>query len=350
MFHERLKLARKCKGLSLRDLATHINGAVSPQAIGKYERGEMMPSSTVCIALSKALGVSVSYLLSPSDIVLENVEFRKHVSTKARERALVEGAVLDHVDRYLQIEELLNFSSVPWDKPVEAPFMVKNFQDAEHAAEAVRVAWNLGGDPIPDMTELLEERGIKVLKLNFPSSVDGFTCKVRRPGTDGVPTVVCSINKSLERQRLTLAHELGHILLDVKNDCDEEKACQRFASAFLVPGEELFGGVGRRRNALGYEEIIEIKQMFGVSAAALVVRFRDLGIIKEATLKYIFSGMGRTWRKQEPNPLKRDESPRRFRRLCVRALAEKAISESKAAELLGLPVSKMERILSGPLE
>ncbi|MBF0139108.1 MAG: ImmA/IrrE family metallo-endopeptidase [Magnetococcales bacterium] len=350
MFHERLKLARRCKGLSLRNLATRINGAVSAQAIGKYERGEMMPSSTVCIALSKALGVSVSYLLSPSDIVLENVEFRKLVSTKARERALVEGAVLDHVDRYLQIEELLNLSSVQWDQPAETPFPVHGPEDIEHAAESVRSAWNLGGDPILDMTELLEERGIKVLKLDFPSSVDGFTCNIRRSGTDGVPTVICSTNKSIERQRFTLAHELGHLLLDVKGGFDAEKACQRFASAFLVPREELFGEVGTGRHAFGYGEIIEIKKMFGVSAAALVVRFRDLGIINEATLRKIFSGMGRHWRKQEPSPLERDESPRRFQRLCFRALAEKAISGSKAAELMGLPVSKMERILSGPLE
>ena len=104
----------------------------SAQAIGKYERGEMIPSSTVSIALSKALGGSMSYLLSPSDVSLEGVEFRKLASTKARERAIVslegvefrklastkareramvEGAVLDYVDRYLQVEQLLDISS-----------------------------------------------------------------------------------------------------------------------------------------------------------------------------------------------------------------------------------------------
>ena len=51
MFSERLKLARKREGLSLRDLASRIDGVVSAQAIGKYERG-------------------MSYLLSPSDALL----------------------------------------------------------------------------------------------------------------------------------------------------------------------------------------------------------------------------------------------------------------------------------------
>ena len=65
MFSERLKLARKRSGLSLRELSSNINGMVSAQAIGKYERGEMMPSSSVAIALADTLDVTTVYLLSP---------------------------------------------------------------------------------------------------------------------------------------------------------------------------------------------------------------------------------------------------------------------------------------------
>ena len=39
--------------------------------------------------------------------------------------------------------------------------------------------------------------------------------------------------------------------------------------------------------------------------------------------------------------------PTRFRRLCLRALAENEISESKAAELLRLRVSEIEGIMAG---
>ncbi|MYA91641.1 MAG: helix-turn-helix transcriptional regulator, partial [Synechococcus sp. SB0663_bin_10] len=95
MFSERLKLARKRHGLSLRNLSSRLTGLVSAQAIGKYERGEMMPSSPVAIALAKALDVSVSYLLSPSVLSLQAVEFRKKAATKAREQAMVKAAVLD---------------------------------------------------------------------------------------------------------------------------------------------------------------------------------------------------------------------------------------------------------------
>ena len=84
-----------------------------------------------------------------------------------------------------------------------------------------------------------------------------------------------------------------------------------------------------------------------MSAAALVIRLRDLGIIGEATATRIFRGIGRSWRTQEPCPLGQPESPKRFRRLCLRALSEDVMSESKAAELLGLRVSEIERVMVG---
>ena len=347
MFSERLKLARKRSGLSLRELSSNMSGMVSAQAIGKYERGEMMPSSSVAIALANALDVSTTYLLSPTLVSLESVEFRKLASTKVRERAMVEAAVLDHVDRYLQVEDLLDITSSVWEIPDGAPYSAETVEEGELTATRVREVWNLGGGPIPSMTALLEEHGIKVLKLDFPRAVDGLTCFVHRTDETAVPVIVYSTGESIERQRFTLAHELGHLVMDTPAGMPEEKICDRFASALLVPEDELIREVGRRRLDFGFGELVEIKKIFGVSAAALVIRMRDLGIIGEATVTRIFRGIGRSWRTQEPCPLAQPEPPKRFRRLCLRALAEDAISESKAAELLGMRVSDIERVMVG---
>ena len=80
--------------------------------------------------------------------------------------------------------------------------------------------------------------------------------------------------------------------------------------------------------------------MYGISASALVYRFKDLEIIDEQTMRKIYSGIGRTWRKEEPDSLTKeecDEEPKRFFRLCYRAIAEGLITMSKASELLRLP-------------
>src|SRR5690348_205029 len=104
MIGSRLKLAREAAGLSLRDLQDRINGLVSAQAIGKYERDEMMPSSSVLLALAKAVQVSPEYLLSKREVALSEIDFRRHTASGEKEQRAVSAMVVDYAERYLQIE------------------------------------------------------------------------------------------------------------------------------------------------------------------------------------------------------------------------------------------------------
>jgi Zn-dependent peptidase ImmA (M78 family) len=357
MIADRLKLARKKAGLSLRGLSDAMENRVTAQAIGKYERGESMPSSGVLMALGKALGVSLSYLMDTQGIELGGVEFRSKASTTARDRAKVETEVLEWIERYLQIEIVLELDSAEWQSPFARLHNLRNPEDAEKLANDVRVEWKLGLDPIPNMTELLEEKGLKVLTVTLPERISGFTCLVTR-ARDGMklPVIVVNDHFSLERRRLTLAHELAHRLIDT--DClpdrKEEKAANVFAGAFLMPREHLLREVGKNRSALGYKELIDLKRLYRVSGAALLMRLRQLEVISEAVLIYIFQTIGRGWRSQEPHELEGSdrrgyyERALRFERLCYRALAEGLISLSKAAELLRQPVQDVEVGLKGP--
>ena len=359
MIADRLRLARRKAGFSLRDLSAAMGEKVTPQAIGKYERGESTPSSGVLLALSKALGVSLAYLLDTQGIALSGVEFRTKANTSARDRALVETEVLEWIERYLQVERVLDLDSAHWHCPVAKPRKLNDSADAEKLAGEVRDKWNLGFDPIPDMTELLEEKGLKVLTVPLPERVSGFTCLVKRTdATDDaeLPVIVVNSRFSLERRRLTLAHELAHRLIDTGSlsDRDEEKAATVFAGAFLVPREHLQREAGKHRNALGHTELIELKRLYRVSGAALLMRLRQAGVISDAILIYAFQSVARGWRTQEPNELEAPnergqlERARRFERLCYRALAEGLISLTKAAELLRLPIPKVEAGLKGP--
>jgi Zn-dependent peptidase ImmA (M78 family) len=229
--------------------------------------------------------------------------------------------------------------------------------DAEKLASDVREEWKLGLDPIPNMTELLEEKGLKVLTVSLPLHVSGFTCLVGRgEGQPELPVIVVNNQFSLERRRLTLAHELAHRLIDAGSltEKDEEKATTLFAGAFLMPREHLQQEVGKHRNALGYKELIDLKRLYRVSGMALLIRLRQISVISESTLVYAFQSIARGWRTQEPEELESEnergqrERARRFERLCYRALAEGLISLTKAAELLRLPASEVEAGLKGP--
>src|ERR1700678_505420 len=111
MIADRIRLARSKAGLSLRGLSQAMKGRVTAQAIGKYERGEDIPSSGVLSALSKALGVSLSYLLDAQGVALSGVEFRTKANTTAKDRAHVETEVLEWIERYLQVELVLDLDS-----------------------------------------------------------------------------------------------------------------------------------------------------------------------------------------------------------------------------------------------
>lgn len=347
---ERIVLARKRKGLSLRALEAAMDGLVSAQAIGKYERGEMIPGSKVLIALAKALDVTIPYLVSPQQARLQNVDFRKKASTTAKERARVEAEVLQAVERYLQIEQILGLPSERWEQPFE-PVELDSLEEAEAVAARVRQEWNLGDAPIRDLTELLEEKGIKVLLLDLPETVSGLTCMVQREGHPDVPVIVVNHGHVLERRRHTLAHELAHRLV-IGSEEWIEKAMDRIAGAVLVPEAPVLAELGRPRQSVSYREIMLLKRHFRVSAISLWVRLYRLQIIGESTYQNAYRTFARTWRKDEPEALESEpgtlEQPNRFQRLCFRALSEGLISLVKAAELLQMPVDQVVKGWRGP--
>jgi Zn-dependent peptidase ImmA (M78 family)/DNA-binding XRE family transcriptional regulator len=355
MFGDRLKLARKRAGFSLRTLATALEDEVTAQAIGKYERGEMMPSSGVLSRMAKVLGVSLEYLLSEQVEELEAVEFRKLSRTSAGDRARVEAEVIDALQRYLAIEDILELDSDAWKEPGCKDRFIGLEDQGEILADDLREEWQLGIDPIPNMTSLLEDRGIKVLVVPLPDGVSGLTCLVRRPRRKSkVPVIVVNRGVTLERRRLTLAHELAHRLIDDSSPVDHEKASTVFAGAFLVPRDHLIREIGKTRKALGYQELIHLKRMYRISAAALLMRLKQVGVVDDSTVTYAFQTFARTWRSQEPDPLEganeegRHEVPRRFERLCYWALAEGLISPGKASELLRQPLPEIAKGLKGP--
>lgn len=352
MIGNRLKRAREALGMSLRDLEQAIEGQVSAQAIGKYERDEMMPGSSVLLAMARALQVSPEFLLSEREIELTGVDFRKAPHAGAKVERAVEASVLDRVERYLELEELLPDVEQPWRSPGDHAFQIEHVEDAEHAADVLRRLWKLGIDPILCMAELLEDKGVKVIALDLPENVSGSKAFVRRPRHGDVPVIVVNRGHNGERQRFTLAHELAHLVLRFGglNDAEQEKAADRFAGAFLMAKDMVVSLLGRNRTSISIGELAELKRLFKVSIASLVVRCAQLGIITKAVYGRLWAQIKNSgWNSQasdEPGTVKA-EVPQRMERLCLRAVAEGAVSEGRAAELLGISVRELDRRLMG---
>lgn len=351
-FGARLNLARRKAGYSLRGLSDALGHRVSAQAIGRYERGEMMPGSGALVALTRTLGVTLGFLFNDQVQALEDVRFRKTSGMAASQRVRVEAEVVDYLQRYLVVEEILGVDSTAWNRPLLGHRFLGREVDGERVAQDLRQRWNLGAGPVPDLTSLLEVQGIKVLAIALPNRLAGLTCCVRRSRTGTrVPVIVVNRQDALERRRFTLAHELGHCLFDEESPVDHEKAADVFAGAFLAPKEHLIWEVGAIRKALDREELILLKHLYRMGAADLLIRLEQAGIIGKTARVHAFRTYARDWRNSEPEPLegpdeiRKNELPQRFERLCRHALAEKFIGLGKATELLSQSVREVEERL-----
>ncbi len=336
MIGERLKAARGASGLSMRDLAERA--AVSAMAISNYERNVNVPGSDVLLRLAAALDVRVEYFLRPVSATLSEPAYRCRPRMPARQRQEVVGRVFDWLQRRLEVEQL--FPAKTPGPGMPGPFRVSALEEVERAAETVREEWQLGVNPIDNLTQVLEDRGIKV---GLVPADDGFEAMTFLANGDVVVMVVRE-GVPGDRQRFSLAHELGHVVLDCDDGVDSEAAALRFAGAFLVPKAAVLSELGLSRSSLDLFELHLLKHKYGVSMQTWVHRASDLGVISESVarhLRRLFTGRG--WKRVEPGDQVEPEEPERMKRLIRRALAEDIISESRAGDLLGVPLADYVR-------
>ncbi len=344
MIGDRILQARKSAGLSLRVLAE--KAGISAMAISKYENDQSTPSSRVLLSLADALGVRVEYFFRTSKVQLKEVEYRKHSKLPKKTLDQIEGDVIEQIERFLELEEFLPTSPIEiFSLPDELPF-VESYDDIERVAQMIRDAWGLGENPISDLIDTLEEKGIKVFRSNalHGEKFDGLAAQV-----NGTPIIVVGRDWPGDRQRFTLAHELGHLVLAkrLSGELDEEKAAHRFAGAFLAPASEVLKELGNKRKWLDPVELCILKSAYGLSMQGWLYRAYDLGILNQV----VFTGMWslfreKGWKRLEPGEPYPSEQPKLFMQLVFHACAEELISESKAAELLGMSISKFRAIRS----
>ena len=338
MFGERLKRARAAKGLSMKDLAALVG--VSANMIKKYEHGHSMPSSGILLKLSEALHVPSRYFFKEDAIQLSELKFRKRIrlSQKAVER--IKAEVLRQAEGWFSLRDLWPNFPIPVFKGIEGlPQEITDLSQVEMAAAAVRESWRLGDAPISDLIDVCESHGILVIQLD-PEGLEPFDGL--QATVDDQPVLVVKRDTDGARQRFTLAHELGHLLLGnaLQDELDEEKACDRFAGALLLPKNRIIGLLGAERRRIEVVELHVLKHQYGMSMQAVLRRAADLHIISQSAYKMMCIEFNkRGWRTREPGAPISQELSDHFRLLVFRALAERIIGESKAAELLSMSLA-----------
>jgi len=340
LFGKRLKQARVRKKWSLKNLREGMDEMVSIAALSKYEKGQTMPSSNVLIKLARALDVSVDFLFRSYEVELERVKFRKLTKLGKKDIDQIKENARDFFERYFQIEEIVG-SRIAFEETLKQ----EGALNVDDMADALRKHWNMGDEPISNVHSLLEDNGVKVWFSNQESDAfSGFSAE-----TSQGPVAVISKKMSAARKRNTALHELAHILVEPLGleEKEEEIFVTKLPAALLLPREEIIAALGERRSKLTVGELWQLKQKFGISMSAIVMRAADLGIINENTKKGFFMfGPGKRWRSQkaEDGDDILDESfPEksfRFKQLVYRAHGEELITISQAANFLGQSIDQ----------
>lgn len=274
----RLTVARELRGLTRADLAERISKTAS--AISQFETGRSRPDGRTVASLALVLGFPASFFARPDchPLSLDACHFRtlRSASQRERRRLLSIGTLLTEVVGTL--EEHVEF---PDDQVSGAARTISSAEDIERCAVDVRRAWGLGLGPIPNIVKLLQSKGVIVCVVpNTCREVDAFSA-----WHGGRPLVFLVGDRRGSRMRFDAGHELGHLIMhaDVTPGSHEvETEAHRFAGAFLAPREPF---VSEWPRWLNWEQIFELKRRWGLSAAALVRRAYDLGILSEASYR-----------------------------------------------------------------
>jgi Zn-dependent peptidase ImmA (M78 family) len=194
---------------------------------------------------------------------------------------------------------------------------------------------------VPDV---LDRFGIRSIEHLTEFRIDGLAAKF---GDE--TAVVLNPGVSNDRSRLNAAHELAHVIF---GECDREEVAEtkasenrafEFASVFLLPNtklKEAFTGQSMVR-------LVQFKEMYGISLAAMVYRAEKQRYITKATAKKLWVEFSRRgWRTNEPGSVRPDRATR-FEQLLDSAIFERRISIREAAGIAGVrPEEIRQRINS----
>ena len=334
----RLKSARVLRGLSLKALAARTDQEISLAMLSRYERGEIEPDAKKLRIITRALDLSLDYFLrTPKEVGEVAFRRKKRLGKKIKEQILEQTR--DFLERSAQIEYSLDikFGRIP-----TYPRQITSLEQVEEAAKELRKKWKLGHNPIHSIVDELEAENIRVLALKADEAFDGMASLP----TNEEHFIVFNSARSIDRQRFTLLHEIGHHYLDIVPTIDEEKVVNRFAGAFAIPRGEMIDRLGGHRRRLHPVELLEMKSEFGISVAALLYRAKDCGILSEYAHRdamIAISSLG--WRKQEPDVFNGNETPSRLLELLGKGIAEELITQSRAAELYGMKLGDFRDVL-----
>ncbi|WP_162243340.1 ImmA/IrrE family metallo-endopeptidase [Cellulomonas sp. Leaf334] len=311
-----LVLVREAKGWTQRDLAGQAQ--VNQSTISKAENGLTELKGQTLQAVADALECPVALLTNPAPRSALDVSCLHHRRRASRLTATAKNKIgaVAHLSR-LSVENLL---AGYYDMPVLVPRVAElDPPDPVTMAAQVRDRLGVAPGPVPNLVASLEAAGVVVFERPLGSTAqDAVSSWPHGPGQ--LPLLIVNSGLSGDRQRFTIAHELGHVVMHRLPGEDQEAQADLFAASLLAPPEEIRPALTVLTTAQ-FRRLIELKPVWGMSVAALVRRAYDLDEISDRQYREFqlrLTNLG--WKTSEPVDIPA-EHPTTLRAVLERRLA-----------------------------
>lgn len=319
-------LARERMGLSQSSLAEIAN--VAQASVSRYESGLVIPLPEHLDRISEALDRPVSYFY---------LEERTYGASSMFHRKKKVLSVKEERRIHAQVNELRIHAAVLLNEAeIESKFRFHRLaidgDGPERAAQVLRQLWQLPTGPVRSVVGAVERAGGVVFRCPFGTDkIDGIS---QWPlDSDHVPPVLFVREDSPgDRQRFTLCHEIGHLVMHHLPTPDPEDEANRFAAEFLMPAREIAPELSR----MSLQKAAALKCFWKVSMAAIIRRAHDLEKITDRQYQYFNAEMRRLgYYRCEPALIPAEE-PRLFREILEVHRSSHGRSVAMLSELLGL--------------
>ncbi len=351
---ERLSQALAARRLSQTELARMVG--VSPTTISKWRSGAQSPEADALDRLALVINVTPEWFTRQKPDEMALPLFRSNASAHVASRQMLEARLEWAQDIVLSLSEFVDFPAVKLPEfKFDDPEKIGN-ADIEHAANACREMWGLGRGAIPDLALAVESAGIILVREETGvAQIEGVSTWSASSVLDR-PFILLSADKgNAFRSRFDLAHELGHLVLHkhIPRATERERhklmeqQAHRFAGAFLLPAESISTEI---RIPVTLDSLLLLKQRWGVSVAAIVMRLHALNIIDDEEKQILFKRRSARWGvKAEPGDDGRPtEKPRLLQRTISLLVSSGVMSLDAIPRHLGLSSGDIESLTGLP--
>lgn len=339
MIGKKIKYYRLKKGLTTEQLAKAIG--CTKAAISLYENEEREPNAEICQNIANALDVPWIELFSRGEekLVFNHVSFRKKQKASKKDIEILQMDIEEKCSERISLMNIVGLINFKTFNPAKLSFAKSVKENAATIREVLGLPLN---GPIYSVTNVVERAGIIVLSFECADEIDGINGLV-----NNIPYIFFnSKNRTIERQRFTIIHEVCHLFFNEseegKTEKDIEKYINQVAGCVLIPDDDIYSIFGRINRNITIYLRNDVAKEYKIAPSCLLKRLFEAKVITERYYKGYFmllnKNEGRKNEKTLLDPEKDSEQPTIFTQQVYLALSKELITISRAAEFLHIPL------------